>query len=102
MMFRYVRFRESVASPGYAGSDISTAKLRSTADKAAIPREQLMDLIEVRGPFLVLMAIRKVPQPSGPPADRAMERWIPLTNVRDLEPLEIDAPPEPKPKGNAR
>lgn len=102
MMFRYVRFRESVASPGYAGSDISTAKLRSAAEKAVVPREQLMDMIEVRGPFLVLTAMRKVPQPSGPPVDRAMERWVPLTNVRDLEPLELDTQPEPKTKGNSR
>jgi hypothetical protein len=103
MMFRYVRFKETVMSPGHAGSDVSTMRVRSSMNEGAVPREQLVDSIEARGIFLVITAKRVGPDGKTP---RIYQRWVPLFNVRDADPLEVvmdDEEPEPqqppKPKG---
>lgn len=92
MKVQYVRFVESVGSPGYAGSNIKKAKLRSKDTEVSTPKDELMEEIEVEGPFLILRALRTVPGRRRPVI---AERYTPITNCIDLEPA-VEPEPEPK------
>ena len=82
MKVLYVRFVEAVGTPGYAGSNIKKAKLRTKETEQSTPRDELMDEIVVEGSFLALRAFRTVPGRKQPVL---AERLTPITNCIDLE-----------------
>ena len=89
MKIAYVRFVQSIASPGYGGNDISKARLRTSETQATSARDELMDEMEVVEPFLVLRAVRTQGK-----RQVLAERLTPLSNCRDLEPYV--EPTQPK------
>lgn len=71
----YIRFVESVMSPGRSGNSISKAMVATDPDKIPqCPRDELMEEIIVGDRVVCLKSSRGV-------------RFTPLTNVRDYEPM---------------
>lgn len=99
MKIKYVRFLQSVGSPGHSGTDITSAKLSTKATDVSTPRDQLMDGITIEKGLLVLTKMRMVRPPAGGPArEHYFDRYVPLANVRDFELVDelVDEPPTPK------
>lgn len=98
MNIKYVRFEKAVQTPGYAGTTITKARIKSD-ETAQQNRDEAMDEMFIEDGFLVLRAVRV--DPKSPRRRIMFTRITPIPNCVDLEPdrgVEVVVEEEPEKK----